>query len=268
MGKYDKIILLSDIDGTLINSQSRVGEKNRQAISEFIKEGGSFGIATGRSLTNARSLLENTEINGYCILANGSLLYDYRKNKYIDEISLNKAEIIKFLEKCMEERKNTDIQIYTRDLSYMITPREFADPQVIKDHIPIEFASVQQIWNMSWTKILFSGNPDEIKWIKENSEYLESSHTVSRVQSAEKYYEFLPAGSSKGEMLERLKMYLEKDQTVYAVGDYYNDVEMLRNADVGIAVFNAPDEVKEYADIVCKSCNEDAIADVIENIIR
>ena len=47
MGKYDKIILLSDIDGTLLNSQSRVGEKNRQAISEFIKEGGSFGIATG-----------------------------------------------------------------------------------------------------------------------------------------------------------------------------------------------------------------------------
>ncbi len=75
MGKYDKIILLSDIDGTLLNSQSRVGEKNRQAISEFIKEGGSFGIATGRSLTNARNFLENIEINGYCILANGSLHY-------------------------------------------------------------------------------------------------------------------------------------------------------------------------------------------------
>lgn len=268
MGKYDKKILLSDMDGTLLNSQSKVGKKNRQAISKFIKEGGRFGIATGRSLTNARTFLGSVEVNGYCILANGSLLYDYSRNKYIDEIKLNKAEIIDFLEKCVEEQKNIGIQIYTRDLSYMITPRELADPQVIKDHIPMEFASMKQLWNMNWTKILFSGIPEEIKWIKENSEYLENSHTVSRVQSAEKYYEFLPAGSSKGGMIERLKMYLEKDQTIYAVGDYYNDVEMLRNADVGIAVSNAPDEVKKYADIVCRSCNEDAIADIIENIIR
>lgn len=268
MGKYDGTILLSDMDGTLLNSKSRVSKKNKEAVLNYIKEGGRFGIATGRTLTNAVAFLEDTKINGYCILANGSLLYDCKKQEYVEEIAIDKNSIRDFLKKCLREQKHIGIQVYMRDLSCFISPEEFADPDVVKDHIPVEFSDMEHLWDKNWTKILFSGTEQEIEWIQKESQYLEESAAVNRVRSAVKYYEFLPKGSSKGDMLERLRKHLDKETKIYAVGDYYNDEEMLKNADIGIAVLNAPENVKQYADVVCRNCDEDAIADIIENIIR
>lgn len=268
MGQYDGKILLSDMDGTLLNSESRVSEKNKQAIHDFIKGGGKFGIATGRILRNAAAFLEGVEINGYCILANGSLLYDSEKKEYPEEIGIDQNGIREFLQRCLRERKAIDIQVYARDLSYFISPKELADPDVVQDHIPVGFESMEQLKDVPWLKILFAGEPEDIEWLQKESEYLEQAGVVNRVRSAERYYEFLPEGSSKGGMLKRLRKYLPEDAVVYAVGDFYNDEEMFEAADVGIAVSNAPDSVKEHADRICRSCDESAIADIIENIIR
>lgn len=267
MGKYDGIILLSDMDGTLLNAESRVSEKNKEALSTFIKEGGRFGIATGRSLTNAMRFLEGVPINGYCILGNGGLLYDIRTNTYLEEYGLNKKQTKNFLLKCLREKPRIGIQIYGRDMGHIISPEELADPVVVNDHLPVSFDSLHDIQDIEWIKILFSGTKEDILWLMEATEYLETEKIVDRVRSATNYYEFLPVNCNKGNMLNVLRKYINKDQKIYAVGDYYNDVEMIRLADVGIAMQNAPDSVKAHADFVGRDCNHNAIADIIENII-
>lgn len=267
MGKYSGKILLSDLDGTLLDSESKASEKNKKAIDIFVEEGGRFGIATGRSLTNAAAFLEGVRINGYCILANGGQLYDYDKKICLEEYGVPKHEIMPFLRRCINERPNIGVQVYARDMSYIVSRKECADPCVVKDHLPVTFDFLENVMEMEWVKILFSGNEEDLNWLKKESAYLEESISVDRVRSAVNYYEFLPVQINKGSMLTKLRQYIEDTDVIYVVGDYYNDIDMLAQADVGIATENAQDDVKEQADRICADNNSSAIADVIYNII-
>ena len=82
-------------------------------------------------------------------------------------------------------------------------------------------------------------------------------------------YEILPKGASKGNLLPHLAAILGVDMSkTIAVGDYYNDVSMIRSAGVGVAVANAVDEAKAVADIVTVSNEESAIAKIVAMIDR
>lgn len=259
--------MLSDLDGTLFHSGTYVSKRNKAAIRNFVVEGGRFGIATGRSLTNASAFLEGVEINGPCILANGALLYDYETGSYLAERGISKEGIGSFLERCRRERPKISIQVYSREMCYIITPPENVDSAIIKNHTPLKFVRPEDVREFAWIKLLFIGNEEEIGWLEKESAQLEAERCVSRVRSAKNFYEFLPYGSSKGSMLSELRRYINDKDVIYAMGDYYNDMEMLSRADVGIAVGNAPEEVKECADRVCADCDRDAAADVIEHML-
>lgn len=69
--KLKDILLVSDIDGTLIDSQYEIPPRNREAILRFMKKGGGFAIATGRSWESVLVCLGNLKVNRPCVLANG-----------------------------------------------------------------------------------------------------------------------------------------------------------------------------------------------------
>lgn len=267
MGKYTGKILLSDLDGTLFDSDTNVSAGNKEAIAEFVKEGGKFGIATGRSMPNAAKFLEGIAINSYCILANGGLLYDYEGQQYVEEYDLPKEKVEPFLKRCIAKQPQIGVQIYARDMCYFVSAGESVWQEVIANHQPIRVCSMEQVRNQEWVKILFYGKEEDLEWIMEQSEYLELERAIARVRSSDIFYEFLPAQINKGTMLAKLRKYVPETDTIYAVGDFYNDMDMLKASDVGIAMGNAPQEVKEVADHVCADCNHSAIADVIQNII-
>lgn len=77
--------------------------------------------------------------------------------------------------------------------------------------------------------------------------------------------EILPEGSSKGNALEAMLEIKEINRENLAViGDFYNDLEMIRMAGVGAAVAGAPDEVLDEADFISGSCKDGAVADLVE----
>jgi hydroxymethylpyrimidine pyrophosphatase-like HAD family hydrolase len=88
------------------------------------------------------------------------------------------------------------------------------------------------------------------------------------VFSSEIFLEYLPYGVSKGSALRKLKDYMGGNYIIYAVGDYNNDIEMLHEADIGIATDNAIPMLKESADLITVTNDENAIADVIYRIIK
>lgn len=266
MGRYSDIILLSDMDGTLLNSQGIISEENKKAIQKLVEGGGKFGIATGRNLSNAQRFLKDIPLNGYCIFANGSLLYDYTKEQYIKECNLKKDNLVHFLKKCLKEKEQITIQIYTRDMCHIVSKNEYVKERERKNHAPITFTSLENMLHKEWIKILFSGSKEDMKWLEEHSEYLEQEKEVHRVHSSDIYYEFLPFDANKGTMVSYLKQELKDGMKLYAVGDYYNDIEMLQSADVGIAMGNAPEDVKKYADMVCPNCDQDGIAYIISHM--
>jgi P-type E1-E2 ATPase len=87
------------------------------------------------------------------------------------------------------------------------------------------------------------------------------------VYSADIYLEIHPEGVSKAAMISKMKEIHGGDHTVVALGDFYNDLEMLREADFGIAMGNAPDEVKAVADMVTLTNDEGGVSEVIESLL-
>jgi len=142
MTKYEKIIMLSDLDGTLLDSNSKVSVENQQAIKAFIAQGGHFGIATGRSQLNAVAFLDHVEINTPCILYNGCALYDFEAKKFLALYKLPNKELEKYLRYCLKEFENVVIQAYCPDMNYIISPEKSADPGIVSDHRPCVFCQI------------------------------------------------------------------------------------------------------------------------------
>lgn len=263
---YQGKILLSDLDGTLLNSNREISAKNVEAITYFTENGGRFGVATGRDIQNTLNIVAHLPINFFCIFSNGSVLYDPKEKEVMAEHVLNKEKILPFLERCMKERPDIGIQVHT-DLGTVFCPDESkVDPSTVATHRPYICKTLEEVANCSLRKILFITKDGDFSWLVNESESL--AKEIKRVQSSKVYYEFLPYGSSKGSMIEEVRPFISVNDTLYAVGDFYNDVEMMELSDVGILCKNAPEDIKKYADFICKDNNSDPIYDVVHNILK
>ncbi|MBR5496332.1 MAG: HAD hydrolase family protein, partial [Oscillospiraceae bacterium] len=144
--------------------------------------------------------------------------------------------------------------------------------QMIHDHVVIENLShiempLEQI-PTGCIKVLFA--TDE-KTMDELIEYIGNKDYkhLDFLRSAKEYYEILPPGVTKGSALVKLCEILDVDiKNTIAVGDYNNDIQMIMNANLGVAVANAPQEVKDCADFVTVSNDQNAIAAVIDKVLN
>ena len=93
MGHFDGYLLVSDMDGTLLNSKGKLSEENKRAIEYFVDNGGQFTLATGRMLPSVKRHIHKLKVTLPVIMYNGTKIYDFSNDEVIYE---------KFLE---EERK-------------------------------------------------------------------------------------------------------------------------------------------------------------------
>lgn len=262
---YQGKILLSDLDGTLLNSNREVSSKNLDAIQHFITNGGRFGVATGRDIDNVLRLLAHVPINFYCIFSNGSVLFDKDTKKVLAERTLDKDKVLPFLQKCRKERPDIGIQLHTNQGTVFFPDESAVDPQVAETHQPYCCKNFEQLQALSIRKLLFITPDGDMTWLKEHSEPFVS--IIQRVQTSPKYFEFLPQNSSKGAMIREIRPLVSSSDIIYGVGDFYNDKEMMETSDIGILCDNAPAELKPLAKYICKDNNNHPLHDVIYNII-
>lgn len=264
--KYQNTILLSDLDGTLLNANREVSQENLDAIQYFIDNGGKFGIATGRDIENVWALYEQIPVNFLCIFSNGSVLYHKEKGEVLAEVAVNKEKILPFLQKCRVQHPEIGIQLHTNVGTVFVPDTENVNPVTAEGHKPFISKSLEECSDLIIRKVLFLTPEGDFTWLKAESEAL--SDVVSRVQSSKFYYEFLPLNSSKGAMLQELRKHMTPDEKLYAVGDFYNDIEMVLGADVGIFCENAPEDLKKQAKHITVNHNESVISDVVNRIIQ
>ena len=113
-------------------------------------------------------------------------------------------------------------------------------------------------------KFIICCDPENMAEVRKYTESV-CGHDIKVIQSAAYFLEILPSCNSKGASLERLCeiIGIPKENSV-AAGDYENDSEMILAAGIGAAVENAQESIKEIADIILPSCEENAIAHLIE----
>ncbi|HHT97394.1 MAG TPA: HAD family hydrolase [Clostridiales bacterium] len=266
--KYKNIVLLSDLDGTLLQDDKRLSQENIDAINYFISQGGKFGVATGRNHHNALEFIQEVSTNIPSIFCNGGVVYDINSENLIKYNTIEPKSIVGFLKHIIKELPYIMIMVYTADYAYTVSNKKNVNQLILDQHEPYEFKPVEDILEKAWIKILFCGREDELKTIETEAKKFDLSKHVAFVNSGDIYFEFVPNNISKGTMLNELREMIGKDHKYYAVGDYYNDLEMIEQADTGIAVDNAVDDVKEASDYISTNNNDSAIADVIYNIIN
>lgn len=264
MGKFDGILICTDLDGTLLRKDKSVSKENTEAIEYFKSEGGYFTFVTGRMPYTSRQIYEVVKPNAPIGCINGGGVYDFDRDEYvwIQELPKEAIELIRFIEAeiCdIGTQVNTARTIYfTKDNPAMVRFRELTGAP----YITCDYNNIKE----PLAKIIFA-HLDDDKVIKV-SELLKNhpkSEMFDFIRSERTLYEILPKGMSKSVALLKLAELLNVNKTV-AVGDYNNDVTMIKEATVGVAVANACPEAKSVADVITVNNEEHAIAKIIKDI--
>ncbi|MBR6045212.1 MAG: HAD family phosphatase [Ruminococcus sp.] len=260
-----KVLLITDMDGTFLPASKIPSQRNLEAVARFQRDGGCFSIATGRSLQASQQYFEQFSVNAPIIMCNGGMVYDIGTKKQIYDVYLpDKARSI--ADAILRDNPTVGCEVLLLDGVYVPQMTELERQHCGICKVTPKIRRVDDIPD-NWYKVLFAQTEDKIG---ELIEYVKRSGFggVDFVRSAPIYYEMLPLNISKGTGLERMREACGmEDHTIVAVGDYNNDIEMLRTADIGICPSNATDDVKAAADIVLDvSCEEDAIAEVVSFI--
>lgn len=266
MAIFDGILICTDLDGTLLRSDKSVSKENLEAIEYFKAEGGLFTFITGRMPCTSGAIYNTVHPNAPFGCINGGGIYDYPTHTYIwtRELSREAITLARYAEENIPEigyQANTFEKIYfCRENLAMEhfrrltgSPNFTADIDDITEPIAkIVFADVDVKNIERLAKLLFA-HP-----LAEKFDFIRSEHSL---------YEILPKGSNKGILLPKLAEHLGIDMNkTVAIGDYFNDIEMIKTAGVGVAVANARPEVKAVADHITVSNEEHAIAQVISDI--
>ena len=264
----DKVLLITDMDGTFLPASKVPGEKSLAAVERLMAAGGKFSIATGRSLQASQQYFDRVRVNCPIIMCNGGMVYDLHGKKQIYDVYLPESarEITKQI---LDVNPEVGCECLPIEGVYVpqMTDMEQAHCNICK--VTPHIVPVEEI-PRNWYKTLFAQTADRlhevIDFVEEN---IKPHHPeIDFVVSAPVYYEMLPTNISKGSALKELRRACGmEDYTIVAVGDYNNDIEMLEAADVGLCPANAVPEVKAAADVcLAQSCEEDVIAAAVEYI--
>ena len=261
---FDGKIIVSDMDGTLLDDEKKLSEKNINAIKYFVENGGKFSIASGRIQSRVLMYLEQIPVNLPIITINGMVLYDAKKREVIinDYLTGNPLALIKSV---IEKYPDVGAEIFKDEDIYFVNSNKYIEKHVYDEGFNLVITDVDNV-PYPWNKLLFATDRNFEKILSE--EFSEYFSDICCVRSDAAYYDIMRKGVSKGSMLKKLCKHENIDiKNVIAVGDNMNDYEFLQCAGKAAAPISAHPEIRGIADIVLRDNNDSAIADLIERLV-
>lgn len=252
------------MDATLLNSDHAVSEANREALEYFMSEGGRFTVASGRMVDAVRAYFSQMRINAPAILHNGAKLYDFGTEKVLFEkfIEEHRKQAIR---RVHDEIPELGLEVYSEEKVYVYRACSESERFKTKSY-DVTFYMPDEVWHKPWIKALLIGERELLD--KYEPIYRREYDDGYCVRSDAMYLDVVANGVSKGKGLEKLSELLGTARgNVYAVGDNMNDLEMLSAAGHSFAVANAEPAVKAAADDIVPSCDNDALAYIVENML-
>ena len=263
-----KVLLLSDMDGTLLTGDKRISDIDRAAIDRFTALGGRFTVATGRTIQSFEQYRAMIDLPYPVVMYNGSAIYDYSAEKALYSQPLP-TEARQITADILRELPEVGGEVLRAEGTYIFRDNPYEQLHTKLCNIVPEFMELEEIPEGGWLKVLFAMAPEDIPHIERLVREM-GIDAVSFVRSAEIFYEMMPLGVSKGSALRQFrKLPGWEDFSFAAIGDFDNDIEMIQAADLGACPANAAGSVKNAADLVLDKTNEEgAVAQLIDHIIE
>ena len=261
MKKYR--MLVSDIDGTILGASNEITSRVKAAIKKASEKGLKIVIATGRMHSATVHITKELELDTPVISYQGAIIRD--NHKLYKCISLEKPldfEIINKLRKYGEHiNVYTENDLYVEDVSERLL--NYAEVRHISYKKVHKFEDIkdEQILKI----ITITNTPQKNNLIKDEM-YREYGDSLNVVKSTDIYCEFVNKYADKSYALKYLADYwhIPIDEVI-AVGDQENDICMIKAAGFGVAMANGCEKIRQEADYICPSVEEDGVAKLIEN---
>lgn len=266
MSRFKMICL--DIDGTLLNSKHEITDKVKETINVVANEMNiPVVLVSARMPKGMKFLQKELEIEETIVCYSGALILDKDNNVLTKEvISISKVEELYGL----ANNKDIHMSLYKDDKWYIEKMDYWAEQESeITNIIPdiCDFNELIKLWkqdNLGPNKILCMGDPEEISFLKDRTSNLE----LNIYPSKETYLEIMPANASKTSAINFLERRFNLDNSgIIAIGDNYNDIDMLEYAGLGIAMGNAPEEVKKHANDITLTNDEDGVSEALKKYV-
>ena len=274
MGKFDGVLLASDFDNTLLNTETarrtgaevpEVSRRNWEALEYFMAGGGRFAIATGRALAAFIKFADQVPMNAPGIVCNGAALYDFQKGEYLETILLDESTRRRGQE-TLDRFPTLAVEAYHIDnVIHAVRPNLYTRQHEHLTHTTVrEDASLLEV-PQPLTKVIFEDEHAALEALRDRLLAQPWIQECEMAFSAANLLELTGRGASKGGMVRRLAARLEIPMDhVYCVGDEANDITMLRAAAQGFAPANCVDAVRACGATLVADCRHDALAEVVD----
>lgn len=263
-------MLVLDIDGTLTNSQKEITPETKRAIKNIQERGHKVMLASGRPTPGMKRYAEELELEkygGYLLSFNGGRIINCRTG----EIVFQKMFPQTLIPKLYHFAKENDCGILTYIGERIISGTRM--DKYIEIESRINGMPVQEVDNFldfvdfDVNKLLMTADGERAEKYVEilNEKY---GDRISVYRSEPFFIELMPQGVDKASSIDRMLSTVGMTrENIICCGDGYNDVTMIEYAGVGVAMANAQEKVKEKADYITKSNDEDGIVQVIDEFI-
>lgn len=265
-------LYVTDLDGTFLTDEARVSDESARIVSSLSRAGALISVATARTPATVEPLLADTYTTARMVVMTGAALWDRSTRSYVGMRLLPAGEVDVILD-CMRRRgvnlfgysvdDGGHLDVYHEAPALTAPERRFVDLRRNLGLKTFHLAQSLPLGSRGHTALFFGmGTREAIVGLAGELSAITSCYVS--------YYKdtYLPdlwlieifaGGVSKAAGIARLRESVKADRVV-AFGDNLNDIPMLREADVAVAVANALPETKAVADVVIGSNNDDSVA--------
>ncbi|CAM2362412.1 Cof-type HAD-IIB family hydrolase [Listeria seeligeri] len=272
--------IILDIDGTLLSDNKEITPNTKKALITAQQNGVKLILASGRPTTAMHLYAEQLEMekyHGLIVSYNGAKVIDCQTNEELFSQALTVAEG----KAVLEHMKQFDVKVmidkddymYVNNVYNCFVPYRGEEINIIEyesrggNFKLCEKDDLADFLDYPISKILTAGDPT---YLQENYQAMMTpfKDSLNCVFTADFYFEFTAQGIDKAKALDTvLKPMGIKAENLIAFGDGHNDITMVRYAGTGVAMQNAVPELKEAANTITLSNNEDGIAHLLDSLI-
>ncbi|MEG0178135.1 MAG: Cof-type HAD-IIB family hydrolase [Oscillospiraceae bacterium] len=264
----NELLIIADMDNTLLTAKYGIPSCNIETIKLFCALGGNFTVASGRTVESISRYLDVLPITAPAIAYGGGMIYDFQNKRAIESYNIKKQDAKRATLEIMEKFPHIGVEIMAENGKiYVIRANEYTYKHTVYEKLSYVNCCLDDI-KCGWLKILFAGSAIEMK---KTAEFAYSLYYPSLcfIPTNDIYFEIMPQNITKGTALYSLcKLLNIKKENVIAIGDYYNDIPLFKEAGYSVAMRSSPCEVKLEANEITDDCVYGGVGQFIYKLIK
>lgn len=270
MNREEERVLVLDIDGTLTNSEKQITPATKAGIQEILLRGHKVILASGRPTPGMRRYekeLELEKYGGYLLSFNGGRIVECRSGEIVYQRLLS-LSVLPSLYHFAKEHGCGLITYLGDTVISAFEPDEYVKLEARINGLPIRVVeNFLEFVDFDINKCLVTAPPEVAPGYEQ--ELREMYQGIASVYRSEAFFiEIMPENVDKASSLDRMLESLGMTrENAICCGDGFNDISMIKYAGLGVAMGNAKPEVKEAADYVTATNDEDGIVEVIQKFV-